>query len=350
MNRSTARFLAWAAVIAQALFVCSWIVVGALDEGYSHLEQGVSELGARTAGYPVIANAAIVLLGASFIAVGLALLAALPARPSRLAAVGLFGTSGVALALGGVFPLDCAMSDPSCESLWRTGRLSWQHEAHLLAELASLAFFVLTPFAIARTLWPSPASAAALYAGVFGVAFAVLVVVLPGWSDGVAAGLVQRVALAVGHLWVVIVATGVLWQTRGDLSPCELVPIRPRDFLARAWTGEGEVVIWPYAVGRLLAPRFTATREATWLSDGAWRFDDQVQYGDGRVERRRTYCEFVSEDHVRLTAADLPDGADVHLEEGGYRMVPWRMNWRLGPVPVLIRCRDISGSRRTEPS
>ncbi len=71
-------------------------------------------------------------------------------------------------------------------------------------------------------------------------------------------------------------------------------------------------MVWPYSIGRRLALRFIAVREATWLSDRIWRFDDEVRYHDGRVQRRRTYCEFVTEDHVRLTVADLPDGADVH--------------------------------------
>jgi hypothetical protein len=45
---------------------------------------------------------------------------------------------------------------------------------------------------------------------------------------------------------------------------------------------------------------------------------------------------------VRLTAGDLPDGADVWLEEDGYRMTPCRMAFPLGPVPVLIRVHDLS--------
>ncbi len=38
----------------------------------------------------------------------------------------------------------------------------------------------------------------------------------------------------------------------------------------------------------------------------------------------------------------VPDGADVQFEEGGYRLTPWRMMWPMGPVPIPIRCRDIS--------
>jgi hypothetical protein len=45
---------------------------------------------------------------------------------------------------------------------------------------------------------------------------------------------------------------------------------------------------------------------------------------------------------VRLTADDLPDGADVQLEEGGFRLPDFRMAWPIGPLPVLLRCVDRS--------
>src|SRR4051812_36274557 len=41
------RRFVWIALAGQVLFVVSWIVGGALEPGYSHIEQGVSELGAH---------------------------------------------------------------------------------------------------------------------------------------------------------------------------------------------------------------------------------------------------------------------------------------------------------------
>lgn len=139
-----------------------------------------------------------------------------------------------------------------------------------------------------------------------------------------------------------IVATGVLWETRRPRGPGDLIPMRPRDFLARAWSGEGELVLWPYGMVATShdASRSPATRSGSPIASGASR--SASDYGDGRVQRRSTYCEFVSDDHVRLTASDLPDGADVMLGEGGYRIAPWRMNWPLGPISLPIRCRDVS--------
>jgi hypothetical protein len=277
-------------------------------------------------------------------AAGVALLAALPRRPARTIAAGLFIASGIAFALTGVLNLDCGMAvDQRCEDLWHAGRLSWQHDAHLWAGFASELLFVLTPFAIGRALWPSPVAAAALTSGVFGAVYWLVTGFGLGHAEGVAEGLVQRIGLGVMQLWVLIVAGGVLWATRGEREPGALIPIRPRDFFAREWTGEGEIVLWPWFLGRRLGGRrFGIVRKATWLSDRIWRFDDEARYPTGRVERRRTYCEFVGDDRLRLTAGDLPAGADVRLEEGGYRITPWRMNWPIGPVPIPIRCHDIS--------
>jgi hypothetical protein len=58
------------------------------------------------------------------------------------------------------------------------------------------------------------------------------------------------------------------------------------------------------------------------------------------------YCEFVTEDRIELTAGDLPEGALVHIEEDGYRMNPFRMEFPIGPVAVPIRVHDVS---RVEP-
>jgi hypothetical protein len=157
---------------------------------------------------------------------------------------------------------------------------------------------------------------------------------------------VQRSGLGVLHLWVFIVAAGILYATRATPKPGRLVPVRPRDFFAQAWSGDGELVLRPFFLGRFFTQRFSATRRSSWLSDTVFRLDDEAGFGEGRSQRRQIYGEFVAEDHIRLTAGDLPDGADVWLEEGGYRATPFRMAFPLGPLPVLLRCHDVS---RVEP-
>jgi hypothetical protein len=330
----------WVALAGQVAFIASWVVAGALEPRYSGVDQAVSELGAKTAAHPWIVNAGIVLLGLSFTALGIALLRALPRRRAAKVAVALFVAAGALVVLSGAFRLDCEVGVEPCHRLWRAGALSWQTDAHAWTAFVAQLLLTATPFAIAWALWPAPSGAAALGSGVFGLLFGAL-----SWgadAAGTGYGVNQRAGLAVLHLWVLIVGVGILYATRRRPPLSELIPLRPRDFLARSWAGEGEFMIWPYFLGRRLARRFIARREATWVSDRVWRFDDVAQFADGRVQRRRTFCEFVSDDHVRLTAGDLPDGVDVWIEEGGYRMAQFRMAFPIGPFPVYIRVQDHS--------
>lgn len=339
-SRSTARALAWAALAGQGVFIAAWIVAGALEPHYSHIEQAVSELGARTAAHPAIVNAGIAVLGASFAALGVALLPALPRRRAARVACGLFVAAGVAVVVSAVFRLDCGPYDDHCRALWRAGELSWHQDAHVWAAFAAQLLLAATPFALAAALWPTPTAVAALGSGVVGLALGLLTAGAHG--AGAADGLVQRAGVATLHLWILIVAVGVLHVTRRPPPFSELIPLRPRDFMARSWRGEGQLMPWPYAIGRRLARTFEARREATWISDRVWRIDDEAHFADGRVLRRQTFCEFLAGDRVRLTSGDLPDGVDVLLEEGGYRIARFRMAFPIGPFPVYIRVWDRS--------
>src|SRR4051812_12676516 len=160
---------------------------------------------------------------------GAAARAAAPA--CRMVAAGVFVAAGVALALPGVFRLDCGPElDAHCRALWRAGELSWEQDAHVWTAFAGELLLVATPFALAAALWPAPSGLAALGAGTFGLLAGVLST--GGYEAGAGDGLVQRLGLAILHLWVVIVAVGVLYELRGPSRFSELIPLRPRDFLA----------------------------------------------------------------------------------------------------------------------
>ena len=339
-GRSTARTLVWVAFAAQAAFFASWIVAGALEPHYSHVQSYVSELAAQNATHPWIETIGIAALGLSLIALGAALPAALPRRRALPALA--FVAAGVVAGLAAAFPLDCSTTiDHHCKALQDAGDLSWHHYAHLWLGLANTIFLVLTPFALARALWPGTTAAVLLSAGSTGVGIAVLSFV-GGGAPGAAAGLIQRLGLVVVLVWVVIVGVWVLWATRGARRTSGLIPMRPREFLARSWNGEGVLVLRPFFLGRLFAQRVEARRESVWISERVWRIDDEAYFGDGRFERRQMYCEFVSDSHVRLTANDLPDGADVWLEPEGFRLSEFRMAWPVGPFPLIVRCSDRS--------
>jgi hypothetical membrane protein len=334
-----ARPLTWAALAGQLVFVASWIVAGALDPGYSHLEQGVSELGAGDAENAWIVNAGIVVLGLSIAALAPGLLAVLPRRRAALVAAALFAVAGLLLALGGVFPLDCGLSQDRCVDRWEAGELSWQHDTHLWMGLGFDLAFVLTPFALARSLWPRPSGLLALSAGIDGVVILAIFQVL-GASDVAAWGLAQRVGFAVIHLWVVIVAVGILHSTGRRPQPSELAPLRPREFFEGSWSGEGVLVPWPYFVWRRFPLRFHARREFTWLSEEVWLMDDVATFRRGWVEQRRRFFHLVSPDRIHVTADDAPDGTDLLLEEGGYRIAPYRFVVPVGPLRFVLWCRE----------
>src|SRR3954451_19372158 len=212
-SRSTARALVWGALAGQLAFIAAWVVAGALEPGYSHVDQGVSELGAATASHPLVMDAGLVVLGASLAALGVALLPALPRRRAAWVAAGLFVATGVAMALAGVFRLDCGPAvDAHCRALWRAGELSWHQDAHVWTAFAAQLLLAATPFALAAALWPAPSGVAALARGVGGVLRSLLSE--GGYEAGAGGGLVQRLGLLVVHVWVLIVAVGVLYELR----------------------------------------------------------------------------------------------------------------------------------------
>src|SRR4051812_38325870 len=185
-GRSTARALVWAAFAGQALFFASWIVAGALQPHYSHIDSYVSELAARDAAHPWIDTIGIAAFGVSLVCLGAALFAALRRRRALPAAA--FALAGLAGILEAVFPLDCATTiSHHCQALQDASALSWQHYAHLWLGLATTVFLVLTPFALARALWPGTTGAVLLGIGTTGLAIGVLSTFggeAPGAADG----------------------------------------------------------------------------------------------------------------------------------------------------------------------
>lgn len=339
IDRRMARRLAWLALAGQVVFVAAWVVAEALDPGYSPGKQPIDELAARFAAHPWIAIAGFVALGLSIAALGPALLAVLPRRrASRVAAV-LFAVGGAAVVLHAVLPLDCSLSvDQHCRAQWDAGKLSWQSYAHVGAGVLFDLAFVLTPFAIARALWPAPAATLALTCGTSGIVILGAVVVGARGAGG-PDGVVQRVGLVPVHVWVLIVAVGILHVAAAEARGA-LIPVRPRDFFGFAWKGRGEVLGWPPFVYRRFAQGFQFDREVEWLDERTWTAVDRATFDNGLVIRRKMFAEAVADDLVHITADDMPRGADLHLEEAGYRVAPYRLAIPVGPVRFTLRARD----------
>jgi Protein of unknown function (DUF998) len=336
-----ARALAWAALAGQVVFIASWAIAGEQQSGYSHVEHYVSELGADGAEHAWLANAGIVVLGLSFLALALAVRPVLPRRPASDVAVGALLLTAVGFVVAAVLPLDCLRAtDAGCQALWDDRDVSWQQEGHAWAALAARLGTVVATFALARALWPSPAGALALVSGLIGIAISVLLSVVGVAPEDAVEGLWQRFGFGALHLGVLIVAAGVLWAARREPAPSPPAPMRPRDFFGRSWSGDGEVVLRPDWLGRRLPLRFLAKRSARWLTDDAWVFDDAITFANGYEDRWRVFCEFVTPERVEVVGSRLPDGTALDFEPEGYRIHPYRLVVPLGPIVVPFWCRD----------
>jgi hypothetical protein len=335
------RALAWFAIAAQLVFVAAWILAGALEDGYSHLDHHVSELGADGAANPGIVNVAIVAFGLGIAALAPALARVLPQRPASRVAAGLFLGAGALMVVAGLFNLDCSTAvDATCRDRWDAGDADTAARIHAWSSSLAQLLFLGTPFALARALWNRPVAAPALVCGVAGLAIAVGATVVFGIHHA-PDGLTQRLGLAAWHAWMVLVAIGILWETRSGPEPSPAIAMRPRDFFGQSWTGEGEIILWPSFFWRHFPRRLELRRDATYLTDEAWYFDDRASVEDGTVVfEQRAFCVLVAPDRLRVTSGPLLDGTDVWLEEDGYRIVPYRMAIPVGPVHFGVSVRD----------
>jgi hypothetical protein len=333
-----ARGLAWFAIAGQLAFVASWIVAGALDPGYSHLREGISALAANDAAHPWIVATGFAVMGASIAGLGLALTAVLPRRPASSVAVAAFVLAGLAIALHAVFRTDCSLAEAACRARFDAGRLSTATDVHIWLGLVFAAILPISPFALARALWPQPVAALSLSAGIGGVALGAAA--FAGELVDAASGLAQRLGLLLTHAWVLIVAGAVLHVVARERAKPVFVPVRPRDFFGRGWEGDGELVGWPAFLGRRVAQRLHFRREIRWLSDDAWIVDDTNSFATGYELKRRMVCAVDGDDRVHVTACDMPDGAVLELAEGGYRVKPYRYTFGVGPLRFAFTCHD----------
>jgi hypothetical protein len=253
--------------------------------------------------------------------------------------VAAFVGSGLAIALTGAFPIDCSLgADAACNARFDAGRLSSRTDVHLWLGLVFDLLFLMTPFAIARALWPAPVAAQSLACGLFGLGFTALSFAVE--SSTAVDGLAERVGLLTVHLWVLFVAVGVLHVVARARDDASLVPVGPREFFGRAWAGDGEVLVHPTFLSRRLPLRLAFRRETRWLGDDAWIVEDTATAATGFTTTRRMVCVMDGPDRVRVTADDVPGGVELELAEGGYRVRPYRFAYPVGPVRFTFTCRD----------
>ena len=182
----TTRRLAIGGVVGPAAFVTAWAVLGARMPGYDPTTDAISRLAADGASSQVRMTAGFVAFGVGVPLFAVALRDALPGRAWMTAAATGIATLGVA-----AFPLDGWAGDPP----------------HAMAASIGYVTLAATPLLAAGPLADLGHRRAAFASRVIGVA---ALVCLAGTTVAERSGLLQRMGLTLGDIWLVVAAVGIL--------------------------------------------------------------------------------------------------------------------------------------------
>ncbi len=204
--------LAWAAILAQVVFVGGWVLAGVLEPHYSPVRQYISELGRDGAANPWIFTAFVGLWGLGFIALAVALGPSLSTRPWPLAMPLCFVLAGVCAVLVGPLRMDCSpILSAVCKSREAAGALSWHNYAHDWLSLGIKVSLLLTGFAFARTAWPSRLGRIVLVGALVLLAAGIVTFFLHDSFVGYK-GLEERLWAFVAQLWALVCATVLILE------------------------------------------------------------------------------------------------------------------------------------------
>jgi Protein of unknown function (DUF998) len=210
--RGRTWLLAWAAILAQAVFVGGWVLAGALEPRYSPVRQYISELGRRGAANPWIFMLFVGIWGLGFIALAVAVLPSLRTRPWPLAMPFFFVLAGLCAIAVGQLQMDCSPTVSAvCRSREAAGALSWHHYTHEWVSLGIKVSLLLTGFAFARSAWPSRLARLVLSGALVLLAAGIVTFVLHDSFAGYQ-GFEERLWALVAHLWGLLCATVLILE------------------------------------------------------------------------------------------------------------------------------------------
>jgi Protein of unknown function (DUF998) len=210
--RRRTLLLAWAAILAQAVFVGGWILAGALEPRYSPTRQYISELGRHGAANPWIFAIFVGIWGLGFIALAVAIVPALRTRPWPLAMSFCFVLAGLCAILVGPLHMDCSPTVSAvCKSHEAAGALSWHHYTHEWVSFGIKVSLLLTGFAFARSAWPSRLARLVLSGALVLLAAGIVTFMLHDSFAGYQ-GLEERLWALVAQLWGLLCATVLILE------------------------------------------------------------------------------------------------------------------------------------------
>ena len=59
-----------------------------------------------------------------------------------------------------------------------------------------------------------------------------------------------------------------------------------------------------------------------------------------RVEERIRYVRLLDPTRIHVTSDDMPDGAEIRVDDQGYRIAPYRVLVPVGPLRLIFTCHD----------
>lgn len=210
--RGRSLLLAWAAILAQAVFLGGWVLAGILEPHYSPVRQYISELGRRGAANPWIFITFMAIWGSGWIALAIAVVPSLRTRPWPLAMSLFFVLAGVCAILVGPLRMDCSPTlSAVCRSRYNAGEASWHYYAHAWLSLGIKVSLLLTGFAFARSAWPSRLGRLVLGGALVLLVAGIVTYVLHDSFFG-SQGLEERLWALVAQLWALVCATVLILE------------------------------------------------------------------------------------------------------------------------------------------
>ncbi len=215
-NNALIRRLALASIAGQLTWLVIVVVAGLLEPGYSEIRDAVSMLGAKDAARPWVFDTGVAIWGAAFIAAAIALSLDTPRRWRYRLGPALIAFTGLAQILDGFpFPASCRPTiDAGCRARELASDVPWTHIAHGWTYFFGAIAIQLSVFAMAWRMrggrrWER-ADLLSLGSGLLGLfIFTGLFFATSDEPHG-HYGLVQRLALAAGGLWVFALSIALL--------------------------------------------------------------------------------------------------------------------------------------------